>query len=197
MKDKSVLRVKKPINETMVAMGSSHTLFIDEEFYLRKFGEDINDSSLKAFPVEIVCLRIDWIINTQQGLKFLQAINQSDRLDFYEIRTLKVIIEYLYKRSKTLMLVFLLPLYIVQLCLFVLSIFYTNMAENAELSEDDDAIAEYYKKSRISVVFNQIMTVIMLVIMACVYRYTGKKYIYRVFTWFDITFYTLNTIANF
>ena len=95
------------------------------------------------------------------------------------------------------MLVFLLPLYIVQLCLFVLSIFYTNMAENAELSEDDDAIAEYFKKSRISVVFNQIMTVIMLVIMACVYRYTGKKYIYRVFTWFDITFYTLNTIANF
>ena len=75
MKDKSVLRVKEPINETMVAMGSSHTLFIDEEFYRKKFGEDIHDSSLKAFPVEVVCLRIDWIINTQQGLKFLQAIN--------------------------------------------------------------------------------------------------------------------------
>ena len=44
MKDKSVLRVKEPINETMVAMGSSHTLFIDEEFYRKKFGEDIHDS---------------------------------------------------------------------------------------------------------------------------------------------------------
>ena len=75
MKEKSVLRVKDAMNESIVAMASSHTLFIDEQFYNKKFGENINDTSLKAFPVEVVCLRIDWIINTQQGQDFLQAIN--------------------------------------------------------------------------------------------------------------------------
>ena len=55
------------MNDTIVAMASSHTLFIDEEFYLKKFGENIHDTTLKAFPVEVVCLRIDWIINTKQG----------------------------------------------------------------------------------------------------------------------------------
>ena len=67
MKDKSILRVKAPLNDRIIAMASSHTLFIDDEFFLKKFGENTNDSSLKAFPVEVVCLRIDWIINSQSG----------------------------------------------------------------------------------------------------------------------------------
>ena len=127
----------------------------------------------------------------------MQAINQSERLDFYEIRTLKVIIEYLYKRSKSLMLVFLLPLYIIQLILFILTIVYTNLAEDIHNVTDHGAISEYNRRARISVIFNQIMTFIMLIIMGCVFRYTGKKYVYRVYTWLDITFYILNSIANF
>ena len=37
----------------------------------------------------------------------------------------------------------------------------------------------------------------MLVIMARVYSLTGKKFLLRVYTWFDLTFYILNSIANF
>ena len=95
------------------------------------------------------------------------------------------------------MLVFLLPLYIIQLILFILTIVYTNLAEDIHNVTDHGAISEYNRRARISVIFNQIMTFIMLIIMGCVFRYTGKKYVYRVYTWFDITFYILNSIANF
>ena len=88
MKDKKVLRVKKPFNDTIIAMAESHTAFIDDGFYRSRFGENIDDTSMKAFPIEVVCLKIDWIINTQEGKEFLSAINQSERLDYYEIRTL-------------------------------------------------------------------------------------------------------------
>ena len=36
----------------------------------------------------------------------------------------------------------------------------------------------------------------MLTIMAQIFYFTGKSFFYRVYTWFDITFYTLNTIAS-
>jgi hypothetical protein len=40
MKDKSVLRVKAPLNDSIVAMASSPTIFIDDNFYFKKFGEN-------------------------------------------------------------------------------------------------------------------------------------------------------------
>ena len=36
-----------------------------------------------------------------------------------------------------------------------------------------------------------------MLIMIRVFMLTGKKYLYRVYTWFDLTFYIFNTIANF
>ena len=36
----------------------------------------------------------------------------------------------------------------------------------------------------------------MLTIMAQIFYFTGKSFFYRVYTWFDIFFYTLNTIAS-
>ena len=197
MKDKSVLRVKAPLNDRIIAMASSHTLFIDDEFFLKKFGENTNDSSLKAFPVEVVCLRIDWIINSQSGQDFLQAINQSERLDFYEIRTLQVIIEFLDQRSKTLMLIVLVPLYLLQLALFMLTIVYTELKEDIHDQHDHAIINDYSSKARVFVIFNQIQTFIMLIIMWRVFTLTGRKYLYRIYTWFDLTFYILNSIANF
>ena len=36
----------------------------------------------------------------------------------------------------------------------------------------------------------------MVFIMAKIFSFTGKSFFYRVYTWFDIVFYTLNTIAS-
>jgi len=59
-------------------------------------GEDKNSSDSKSLPVKIFALRIGWILTRPEGKILLQQILSSDRLDFYEIPTLQMIIEFLY-----------------------------------------------------------------------------------------------------
>ena len=41
-------------------------------------------------------MKVGWIINTNQGRLLLQNILQSDRLDYFDIQSLVMIIEFLY-----------------------------------------------------------------------------------------------------
>ena len=50
--------------------------------------------------------------------------------------------------------------------------------------------------TNVIIIVNQVQTLIMLTIMAQIFYFTGKSFFYRVYTWFDIFFYTLNTIAS-
>jgi hypothetical protein len=71
MQDKRVLRIKEPLNNRIIAMASSHTAFIDDKFYKESFFENKRNLNYKAFPVEIVSLKINWIISTPEGKEFL------------------------------------------------------------------------------------------------------------------------------
>ena len=113
MLDKNILRVKNPLNDSIIAIDSSPTLFVDDIFYREKFKEEKLNPHFKAYPVDILALKIDWIISTSQGKEFLQALSQSENLDFFDIKTLQVIIEFLYSRSKLIMLYVFLPLYLI------------------------------------------------------------------------------------
>ena len=53
-----------------------------------------------------------------------------------------------------------------------------------------------HKAADIIIILNQLQTVIMVCIMIRIFMKTGKSFFYRVYTWFDIVFYTLNTIAS-
>ena len=112
MQEKKVLRIKEPINDSLIAMAPSNTAYVDDDFYRNRFGEDVTDPTNKAFPVNVVSLRIGWIISTNEGKQFLQAILQSERLDYYEIKALQIIIEFLHMKTKQLLLNYLLPLYL-------------------------------------------------------------------------------------
>ena len=50
-----------------------------------------------------------------------------ERLDYYEIKSLQIIIEFLYQKSKALLLNYLLPLYLLQGINFVLSIIFQEL----------------------------------------------------------------------
>jgi hypothetical protein len=127
MQEKKVLRIQEPLNDTIIAIATSHTAYVDDEFYVQKFGENKKNANFKAFPVQVVSLPIGWIISTPEGKEFLQAILQSERLDFYEIKSLQIIIEFLYQQSKLLLLKYLLPLYMIQGGVFVVSILLQEM----------------------------------------------------------------------
>jgi hypothetical protein len=63
-------------------------------------GEDKNDKNNKSFPVNVVAMRIDWILNEPEGMRFLFAILDSDNLDLYEVPSLQMLIEYLFQKYK-------------------------------------------------------------------------------------------------
>lgn len=74
MLDKNILRIKAPLNDSIIAIDSSPTLYVDDIFYKEVFGEDKKNQNYKAYPVEIYALKIDWIVSTPAGKEFLQAL---------------------------------------------------------------------------------------------------------------------------
>ena len=58
--------------------------------------EDKANPHYKSVPVKMEAMKVGWIINTDQGRLLLQNILQSDRLDYYEIPSLVMVIEFLY-----------------------------------------------------------------------------------------------------
>lgn len=87
----------------------------------------------KSFPVNVVAMRIDWILDTKkpEGRKFLKAILQSNNLDLYEVESLQMLIEFLYQMFKNVVLTIQMPLFVLQLITF-----YWLMALNEEFIEN-------------------------------------------------------------
>jgi hypothetical protein len=124
------------MNDSIVALATSNTAYIDDDFYKEKFGENLKDEQKKAFPVNIVSMKINWIISTKEGKEFLWAILQSERLEYYEIQALQIIIEFLYQKSKSLLLNYLLPLYLLQGLVFFIVIVLQEYRKNQYDGED-------------------------------------------------------------
>lgn len=82
-------------------MSSSQVNYADERFYQDSFGE-IQDfgSEANTFPVKVVTLRIGWIMKTQDGQDYLNEILHSEDLEYYKIKSLQMLIEFLYSRFK-------------------------------------------------------------------------------------------------
>lgn len=60
-----------------------------------------SENSLHSYPVKVISTRIDWILNTESGKLFLQALHQQQNLDYYNILFVKTLVEFMYKKIKT------------------------------------------------------------------------------------------------
>ena len=63
-------------------------------------GEDKTNQSNKNYPIKMVALRINWILE-DAGKNYLQALLEQESLDLFTSMTNVVIIEFLYKHFKT------------------------------------------------------------------------------------------------
>ena len=84
--------------------------------------EDKSNPSYKSIPVKMEAMKVGWIINTDQGRLLLQNILNSERLDYFDIPSLVMVIEFLYQRNKVLIIAMPLPMYIIQGIAFLLTI---------------------------------------------------------------------------
>jgi hypothetical protein len=196
MLDKNVLRVESPLNDSIIAIDSSPTLYVDDLFYREVFKEDVKNQSYKAYPVEVFALKIDWIVSTPAGKEFLSALSQSENLDFFDITTLQIIIEFLYAKSKRIMLYVFLPLYLIQVGFFILTMLFTEIQVKAERGEHLMSDTALYSLKWVIVLGNQFFTFLMVGIMCFVWKVMGNTFLKRTYTWVDIGFYSLNTLTN-
>lgn len=78
--------------------------YVDNKFFTEKMMEKKDDMELASFPINVVALKIGWIIDdnlsndegSPYGLMFLREILKSSNLDLYKIPCLQIIIEFLY-----------------------------------------------------------------------------------------------------
>lgn len=66
----------------------------------------------------------------KHGLKFLQAVYNSENFDLYTTDTIKITVEYLYMRYSQRIRSLLLPLYFFTLAFFLATLFYFEWVED-------------------------------------------------------------------
>lgn len=205
-----------------MAIGPSRSTYVDETFYSEQMQEQkphtappgadpaiqswtkSSDSHYQSYPVNMQQLRVDWILNTDDGKRLLAAIHASDRLDFYEIPALKMIIEYIYQSNKMVMMRIQLPLYLLQGGLFFFAIVWTERIKSLktkhELEGDHpdqdgpDAELKAMELVHLCVAWaNQLVSLLLIGIMVVIFRNMGLGFFSRFYTWVDIVFYSLNT----
>ena len=70
-----------------------------------------------SFPVNLIALKLSWVF-TEDGKKFLEQIDNSESVQIYQTDTMKLIIEFLYKKYKEKKLVTEFPIFIMQIITF-------------------------------------------------------------------------------
>ena len=113
MRKKNIIRVQKPLSNDMICMTHSSSCYVDQDFFNTKMHENLDDETYGFHPVRIECQNIQWIINDNiHGLKFLRAVYETQDIEMFDINTLKVIIEFLFKEFKNTICLINLPLYL-------------------------------------------------------------------------------------
>jgi hypothetical protein len=99
----------------IVSMASSRTIYLDDNFYRDSMGEDKIEKHYKSYPVDISTIKIGWILDSEDdaGKEFLSAIQNCDKIDYFTLPGLQMIIEYLFQKNKKIQLWLLLPLFVV------------------------------------------------------------------------------------
>lgn len=118
---KYTLKVSEKYNDHIVDVKGAPCLYVDEAFFRKTMHERKEIISYNNYPVKLTALRMQWIFETD-GKLFLEAILNSSDLTIYNNKTMVVIIEFLYQYYKDTVLRTSLPVYFVQIIIFLTAI---------------------------------------------------------------------------
>jgi hypothetical protein len=153
MKKKQVLRIQSPVSSEIVAMKESATIYVDQDFYTNQMGEELGNSGYGSYPVNVTAVRLGWIIYSEDGndgRKFLQEIRQNEDLTFYNLSSLRMIIEFLYQNIKMRFMTTLLPIYLSNLAsFFALAVVNEAYRDNLTTDLGEDRIRGSVESKRV------------------------------------------------
>lgn len=139
MLNKQTLRVADKFNDQIVAIDRNSSSYCDGYYYRKTMSERQPDDEgnrftrqpIKNFPVSIWAFKVQWILNTDEGKYFLEKILKSEKIELYDIPAIEVIIEFLYMHYKRVVMIYRLPIYILQLIVYFASVFLNEESENS------------------------------------------------------------------
>jgi len=152
MNRRKVLRIQDdnalglPMSSEIVAQASVQSKFLNEMFFYKEFGnvepelEIETQAQCKNYPIDIQYFRLDWILNTEEGFSFLQALHKTDNLSLFSITSVQLFIDFLYKRFKFVILSWLFPVFLLQLFFFYLM---SHLNEISIMNQFEDGEYEY------------------------------------------------------
>jgi len=78
-------------------MGPAHCIYVDEKYYKDFMGEDKTNVDYSSYPVNVVGLRLGWVLNDVEGKLLLQKIAANEDMSIFETPTLEMMVEFIYK----------------------------------------------------------------------------------------------------
>lgn len=75
-------------------------------------GEDLENESYRTYATKITCIKVDWIINQNEGLIFLREMVKQKNQNIFMTEYMKILIQFLYQIYRRKIMKMLLPPYI-------------------------------------------------------------------------------------
>jgi hypothetical protein len=113
MKLKTTLHCKPFEGNESGYFRSHHTSFLDKEFF-----EKFQDEEQPMKPVVIRSLDTSWIFKQDEGMQFLIALSESENMSYFGIDTIKLLVNYQWRRIKPLIIYFLFIPFLLNMILF-------------------------------------------------------------------------------
>ena len=160
--------------------------------------EDKENEYYKNYPVTVMAFKIDWVLQDEAGTKFLQNVLNSEKLELYENRTILVIIEFLYKHYRSVILKYRLPVYIFQLIFYQAAVqLNEGFVESESNSLFDQGVTAIGSVTNVFAVINILLTLYSIVMIIIQGRAAGRTYFKTIWCFFDIGYIAVNGIIAF
>jgi len=121
MMNKQTLMVKEQYNDQIVSVNRARSQYVDDAYFKSQMKENKDNESYKNYPIKMMALRTNWLL-TDSGKMLLQAMLRSENLELFNCMTTEVITEFFYKHYKKKILKQQLPVYLLQIMIYFMSV---------------------------------------------------------------------------
>jgi len=167
-------------------------------------GEKIENPNYSSYPVKVTAFRIGWMLRSSDGVDgryFLTEIMRSEDLSFYNMKSLRMIIEFLYQKIKFRIILYLLPVFLANQVSFIVNAMINELIrDNIKPSSDlkmvkGNEIAKGQTPNLIfCLMFNLLFVLIQAYINYLILKGMGLVFFKRIWSWVDITTIILNFV---
>jgi hypothetical protein len=144
MTEKQLLTVKEDHSDTIVSIGHSNCLYVDDIWFKKNMGIDkqqrlmnkaLKESTEKTYSVEVKAMSTKWLFN-DTGHEFLTKVFNHHQMNIYDVDALQMIIEFFYDGHKNILMDEQI-LYLVKMAVFVVIVIYNESSAQTKFDEYD------------------------------------------------------------